>query len=70
MNSGFHRIIGSVLIMAGLYLVLWAKSTEAKFAKQKVAMQSTQDHGNNRTPCHITSLSVAQPLLAPTPDDV
>ncbi|KAI6688779.1 hypothetical protein NL676_025607 [Syzygium grande] len=62
-------IIGAVLIIAGLYLVLWGKSAESKFAKQKVAIQSTQDHGNNRTACHITP-SLAQPLLAPTSDDV
>ncbi|XP_030513806.2 protein WALLS ARE THIN 1-like [Rhodamnia argentea] len=62
-------IIGAVLIIVGLYLVLWGKSEESKFAKQKVAILSTQDHGSNRNPGHIKP-SLAQPLLSPTSDDV
>ncbi|KAF8015253.1 hypothetical protein BT93_H0913 [Corymbia citriodora subsp. variegata] len=62
-------IIGAVLIIVGLYLVLWGKNEERKFAKPKVAIQSTQDHGNSRTPGHIAP-SLGQPLLSPTSDDV
>ncbi|KAL3721627.1 hypothetical protein ACJRO7_034031 [Eucalyptus globulus] len=71
LGEEFHLggIIGAVFIVAGLYLVLWGKSEERKFAKPKVAIQSTQDHGNNRTSSHIAP-SLAQPLLPPTSDDV
>ncbi|KAI3435119.1 WAT1-related protein [Psidium guajava] len=62
-------IIGAVLIIVGLYLVLWGKSEEGKFAKQKVAIQSTHDHRHNRNPCHIKP-SLTQALLPPTSDDV
>ncbi|KAH9758891.1 protein WALLS ARE THIN 1 [Citrus sinensis] len=47
------RIIGAVLIVVGLYLVLWGKSEEKKFAsKEKVMIQSTQDHAPSELhPC-------------------
>ncbi|KAH9758892.1 protein WALLS ARE THIN 1 [Citrus sinensis] len=46
-------IIGAVLIVVGLYLVLWGKSEEKKFAsKEKVMIQSTQDHAPSELhPC-------------------
>ncbi|CAH9141669.1 unnamed protein product [Cuscuta epithymum] len=59
-------IIGAVLIIMGLYLVLWGKNEEAKFARAESAtIQSTADH--NRTPAesHFQS-SLAQPLLPST----
>lgn len=63
---GVCRIIGAVLIIVGLYLVLWGKSEEKKFAIQEKALiqSTTQDHG---TPRIITSshgkASLNQPLL-------
>lgn len=66
-----YRIIGAVLIVVGLYLVLWGKSEEKKFAsKEKVMIQSTQDHGNNsRSASHIKT-SLTQPLLPPSTENV
>ncbi|KAI3464896.1 hypothetical protein Pfo_021559 [Paulownia fortunei] len=55
-------IIGAVLIITGLYFVLWGKNEERKFA-QKAAIQSPADHGGNRTTPHIKS-SITQPLLS------
>ncbi|KAL6982732.1 WD repeat-containing protein wat1, partial [Sarracenia purpurea var. burkii] len=55
-------IIGAVLIITGLYFVLWGKNAERKFSAQKAAIQSPADHGNDRTSSHIKS-SLAQPLL-------
>lgn len=61
---GIHyRIIGAVLIITGLYLVLWGKNEERKFAMQKAAIQSPADHSNNRTPA-LPKSSLAQPLLS------
>ncbi|KAK2660623.1 hypothetical protein Ddye_007156 [Dipteronia dyeriana] len=67
-------IIGAVLIIVGLYLVLWGKSEEKKFALQEKALiQSTaQEHGITR----ITSssshnkTSLTQPLLPPSTENV
>ncbi|CAO2834633.1 unnamed protein product [Amaranthus hypochondriacus] len=56
-------IIGAVLIIAGLYQVLWGKNEEAKFAK--AALLSTAEQGNNRT-----SKSLTQPLLPPSSENV
>ncbi|KAJ8568256.1 hypothetical protein K7X08_020978 [Anisodus acutangulus] len=57
-------IIGAVLIIAGLYFVLWGKNEESKFAKAAAVIQSpAADHVNNRTASHIKS-TLAQPLLA------
>ncbi|KAK6115287.1 hypothetical protein DH2020_007556 [Rehmannia glutinosa] len=54
-------IIGAVLIISGLYFVLWGKNEERKFA-QKAVIQSPADHGSNRITPHIKS-SITQPLL-------
>uniref|UniRef100_A0A2N9F0J7 WAT1-related protein n=1 Tax=Fagus sylvatica TaxID=28930 RepID=A0A2N9F0J7_FAGSY len=63
-------IIGAVLIIVGLYLVLWGKSQERKFAAQEKALiQSTPEHGNNRTTSHIKP-SLTQPLLPPSSENV
>ena len=64
-----HRIIGAVLIILGLYFVLWGKSEERKFAAQKAAIQSPADHSSSRTPIHIKS-SLAQPLLPQSTENV
>ncbi|KAL0553405.1 hypothetical protein IC582_007300 [Cucumis melo] len=64
-------IIGAVLIIAGLYFVLWGKSEERKFALEKAAILSAPDHsGNNRTPPHIIKpSSITQPLLIHSSND-
>ncbi|KAK0576536.1 hypothetical protein LWI29_019206 [Acer saccharum] len=67
-------IIGAVLIIVGLYLVLWGKSEEKKFALQEKALiqSTTQEHGITR----ITSssshnkTSLTQPLLPPSTENV
>ncbi|KAI3432046.1 WAT1-related protein [Psidium guajava] len=63
-------IIGAVLIIAGLYLVLWGKSEERKFALEKAAIQSAPEHGNIRPPAHIKAPSLTQPLLPPSTENV
>ncbi|KAI3460357.1 hypothetical protein Pfo_017020 [Paulownia fortunei] len=63
-------IIGAVLIITGLYFVLWGKNEERKFAAaQKAAIQSPADHGNNRAVPHIKS-SITQPLLCQSTESV
>ncbi|MBA0720566.1 hypothetical protein Golax_008180, partial [Gossypium laxum] len=63
-------IIGAVLIIVGLYLVLWGKSQERKFAAQeKGAIQSTPEHSNIRTSSHIKA-SLTKPLLPPSTENV
>ncbi|KAL6493072.1 WD repeat-containing protein wat1 [Orobanche gracilis] len=61
-------IIGAVLIISGLYFVLWGKNEERKFA-EKAAIQYPADHGTNRTIPHIKS-SIAQPLLSQSTENV
>ncbi|KAI5656118.1 hypothetical protein M9H77_24911 [Catharanthus roseus] len=63
-------IIGAVLIISGLYLVLWGKNEEQKFAMlQKAAIiQPPADHGRATT--HIKSSSLAQPLLTQSTENV
>ncbi|KAL3734209.1 hypothetical protein ACJRO7_023540 [Eucalyptus globulus] len=63
-------IIGAVLIIAGLYLVLWGKNEERKFALEKAAIQSAPEHGNSRPPAHIKAPSLTQPLLPPSTENV
>ncbi|KAK4365112.1 hypothetical protein RND71_016470 [Anisodus tanguticus] len=61
-------IIGAVLIITGLYFVLWGKNEEQKFAKAAAAaIQSPVDNCNNRPTSHIKS-SLAQPLLGSSTD--
>ncbi|KAK8705665.1 hypothetical protein V6N13_049262 [Hibiscus sabdariffa] len=64
-------IIGAVLIIVGLYLVLWGKSEERKFAAQeKRALESTPERGNNsRTSSHVKT-SLTQPLLHHSTENV
>lgn len=64
------RIIGAVLIIIGLYLVLWGKSEEKRFMQlEKAAIQSAPEHGNIRTPSLIKA-SLTQPLLPPSTESV
>lgn len=66
-------IIGAVLIIVGLYLVLWGKSEERKFAQAslRVPIQSTPSdnvHSNNRK--SQTKTSLTQPLIPPSTENV
>ncbi|XP_030527155.1 protein WALLS ARE THIN 1-like [Rhodamnia argentea] len=63
-------IIGAVLIIAGLYLVLWGKNEERKLAMEKAAIQSAPEHGNSRPPAHLKAPSLTQPLLPPSTENV
>ncbi|KAL6212843.1 hypothetical protein ACLB2K_018058 [Fragaria x ananassa] len=66
-------IIGAVLIIVGLYAVLWGKSEERKFAAAslRVPIQSTPSdnvHSNNRK--SQTKTSLTQPLIPPSTENV
>ncbi|KAL0360618.1 UNVERIFIED_CONTAM: protein WALLS ARE THIN 1 [Sesamum radiatum] len=61
-------IIGAVLIITGLYFVLWGKSEEKKFA-QKAAIQSPAEQISSRPTPHIKS-SITQPLLSQSTENV
>ncbi|KAL2454913.1 Protein WALLS ARE THIN 1 [Abeliophyllum distichum] len=63
-------IIGAVLIIVGLYLVLWGKNEERKFSMPKAAIQSTADHGTNRTLTNPIKSSLAQPLISQSTENV
>ncbi|EEF52654.1 protein WALLS ARE THIN 1 [Ricinus communis] len=63
-------MIGAVLIIIGLYLVLWGKSEEKKFAaKESAAIQSSADHASIRSQAHIKT-SLTQPLLPSSTENV
>ncbi|KAL9395026.1 hypothetical protein Peur_014311 [Populus x canadensis] len=63
-------IIGAVLIIAGLYLVLWGKSEEKKFlALEKAAIQAAPEHGISRAQTQIKT-SLTQPLLPSSTENV
>ncbi|KAL5713365.1 WD repeat-containing protein wat1 [Ranunculus cassubicifolius] len=62
-------IIGAVLIIIRLYLVLWGKSEERKFARQSAVITSVGVPRINRTTSHNKS-SLAQPLLPPSTENV
>jgi len=64
-----HRIIGAVLIVSGLYFVLWGKSEERKFAREQLAIASTTDHSIIRPASHAKA-SLAQPLLSSSTEHV
>ena len=52
------RIIGAVLIVAGLYLVVWGKSEERKFDEEE---PSVSENSNGESSSHA---SLIQPLLS------
>ncbi|KAK1433618.1 hypothetical protein QVD17_10531 [Tagetes erecta] len=62
-------IIGAVLIITGLYLVLWGKSEERKFMLQKQQPALITDNGVARTSSHAKS-SIVQPLLSQSNESV
>ncbi|PIA55926.1 hypothetical protein AQUCO_00700324v1 [Aquilegia coerulea] len=62
-------IIGAVLIIIGLYLVLWGKTEERKVAMQTAVVPSAMEQGNNRIISHPKS-SLVQPLLPPSTENV
>ncbi|XP_021906788.1 protein WALLS ARE THIN 1 [Carica papaya] len=61
-------IIGAVLIIIGLYLVLWGKSEERKLSQERAVIQSPPEH-SNRTSTHIKT-SLTQPLLPSSTENV
>ncbi|GAB2219583.1 hypothetical protein Droror1_Dr00007220 [Drosera rotundifolia] len=58
-------IIGAILIIAGLYLVLWGKSEEAKFAKATALITPTTEHVSSEV-SSLTKTSLTQPLIQST----
>ncbi|KAG6406451.1 hypothetical protein SASPL_134053 [Salvia splendens] len=62
---GGYAIIGAGLIIFGLYLVLWGKSEEKKFA----AIQSHAEHSTGRATPQIKA-SITQPLLTQSTENV
>lgn len=64
-----YRIIGAVLIITGLYLVLWGKSEEKKILLERSMIQTAPDHGSSRISGQIKP-SITQPLLHPTAENV
>ncbi|KAH1123903.1 hypothetical protein GYH30_013904 [Glycine max] len=62
-------IIGAVLIVVGLYFVLWGKSEERKFAKEHAAITSTPEHSGIRSSSHAKT-SLTQPLLPSSTENV
>lgn len=65
----FCSVIGAVLIMAGLYLVVWGKSEESKFAEEKAAIPSV-DHENNNQRKSTSKSSLVQPLIRAQSENV
>lgn len=69
-NVWCYRIIGAALIVAGLYLVLYGKNEERKFAKEQVAITSTPEHSSIIRPSSHAKTSLAQPLLPSSTENV
>ncbi|KAK2392587.1 protein WALLS ARE THIN [Trifolium repens] len=67
-------IIGAGLIIVGLYLVLWGKNEEKKFARELAAItsSSTPENSNSiiRSSSHHAKTSLAQPLLPSSTENV
>ncbi|PNX96903.1 auxin-induced protein 5ng4-like [Trifolium pratense] len=64
------KIIGAVLIVAGLYFVLWGKNEEKKFAKEQLAIaSSTTEHSIIRPSSHAKA-SLTQPFLSSSTENV
>ncbi|MED6146362.1 WD repeat-containing protein wat1 [Stylosanthes scabra] len=56
-------VIGAVLIVVGLYLVLWGKSEEKRIAQLAIA---SSDHSIIRPSSHAKASSLTQPLILPS----
>jgi len=55
----------------GLYLVLWGKNEEKKFARELAAITSTPEHSNIiRSSSHHAKTSLSQPLLPSSTENV
>lgn len=70
-----YRIIGAVMIVMGLYLVLWGKSEEKKFAKEQLAIMSTtttttSEHSGIIRPASHAKAALTQPLLPSSTENV
>ncbi|XP_058785397.1 protein WALLS ARE THIN 1-like [Vicia villosa] len=65
-------IIGAALIIVGLYLVLWGKNEEKKFARELAATTSTpaEHSGIIRASGHHGKSSLIQPLLPSSTENV
>ncbi|KAI9118056.1 hypothetical protein K1719_010388 [Acacia pycnantha] len=61
-------IIGAALIVVGLYLVLWGKSEEKKFAKEQIAIVSAAEHVPR--PTSHSKNSLTQPLISSSSENV
>lgn len=67
----YYRIIGAILIVAGLYFVLWGKSEETKFAKEQLAIaSSTTEHSNTRSTSVSKESSLNEPFLSSSTENV
>ncbi|KAL1351676.1 hypothetical protein HN51_015567 [Arachis hypogaea] len=63
-------IIGAVLIVVGLYLVLWGKSEEKRIAQLGMASNNINgDHSIIRASSHAKASSLTQPLILPSSTD-
>lgn len=58
------------MIVVGLYLVLWGKSEEKKFAKEQLTVASTAEHGGATRPAGHAKATLTQPLLPPSTENV
>ncbi|XP_058736102.1 protein WALLS ARE THIN 1-like [Vicia villosa] len=64
-------IIGAILIVVGLYFVLWGKSEENKFAKEQLAIgSSTTEHSNIRSTSDAKEPPLNEPLLSSSSENV
>ncbi|XP_061366459.1 protein WALLS ARE THIN 1-like [Gastrolobium bilobum] len=62
-------IIGAVVIVVGLYCVLWGKNEEKKVAKEQLVLTSSAEHSIIRPASHAKA-SLNQPLLSSSTENV
>ncbi|CAI8619807.1 unnamed protein product [Vicia faba] len=64
-------IIGAILIVVGLYFVLWGKSEENKFANEQLAIgSSTTEHSDIRPTSGAKESSLIEPFLSSSTENV